>query len=293
MHSMTGYGRGQCRRDGCTVTVELSAVNRKQPDFRFLLPRDLAWLEARLRPQVQERITRGAVTVVFACELAPERRRAQVRVNAELAAAVVLRLREAARSAGISEEVRIGELLAVPGIIEDAGGATADDTVAGTAAEALRLALDALRQMQEREGAALARDMVARLAVLAGLLDEIRGLADGALIQYRERLRERLRLLALDFGPDDDRLAREIAFTAERADVHEEMTRLASHLAQYRDLLAAAPQPAGRNLDFLCQEMAREINTLAAKTPDTTISRHALAFKADLDRLREQVQNVE
>lgn len=293
MHSMTGYGRGQCRREGCTVTVEISAVNRKQPDFRFLLPRDLAWLEARLRPQVQERITRGAVTVVLACELAPERRRAQVRVNAELATAVVIRLREAARGAGISEEVRIGELLAVPGILEDAGAATADDTVAGTAAEALRLALDALRQMQEREGAALARDMVTRLETLTVLLGEIRNLADGALVQYRERLRERLRLLALDFGPDDDRLAREIAFTAERADIHEEMTRLASHLAQYRDLLDAAPQPAGRNLDFLCQEMAREINTLAAKTPDTTLSRHALAFKTDLDRLREQVQNVE
>lgn len=294
MRSMTGYGRGQILHHGVQATIELTAVNRKQQDLRFILPKELLCLEPRLRARAAERISRGAVNIAFTFELTAERRLALAQVDPEFAAALVERFRGLAGRLGINPEIRLGELLAVPGIVQDIQSLLPHDDIAEAATQALDAALTSLRRMQEVEGENLRRDLLGRCAVLEQLAGELATSQDVVLAQYRTRLQERLVQLGLDPVADADRIVREAALIAERADIHEETTRLASHLQQFRQLLEKpAAEPAGRTLDFLCQELGREINTLGAKTCDTPHSRLALAFKTELERVREQVQNLE
>ena len=294
MRSMTGYGRGQSLHQGVVVILELTAVNRKQQDIRLTLPKELLCLEPRLRARVAERLSRGAVAVALTYELTAERRLAAAQVDAEFAVALVERFRALATRLGINSEIRLGELLAVPGVVQDAQSLLPLDDIADAAVLALDAALAALRNMQETEGDNLRRDLLLRSRSLEPRAAELAAGQDAILAHYRDRLKERMVQLGLNPVADAERLAREAALLAERADIHEETTRLASHLQQFRALLETPPdEPAGRNLDFLCQELGREINTLAAKTCDTAHSRLALAFKTELERLREQVQNIE
>lgn len=292
IHSMTGFGQGSAAANGVAVRVEVAAVNRKQADVRLCLPRDLAGLEARLRAQAQARVSRGALTVSVALELAPERRLAQLRPDHAFAKALVASLRESARELGLADDLRLSDVLSLPGVLAEAPMLAAGDECAELAGRALADALDALRAMQAREGAALCADLRGRLARLAALLGAIRAGMDGAVVELRDRLRERLRVLGQECPDDDERLLKEVCFCAERSDIAEEVTRLDSHIAQCQAILAG-DGPAGRNLDFLCQEMGREINTLAAKTGATAVVHDALAFRTELERVREQVQNLE
>ncbi len=292
MYSMTGFGKGGATAAGASVNIEIASVNRKQLDLRLNLPRELGALEVPLRTAVQERLSRGAVNLSLTCELAPERRREMLRVDHGLVAALAAELRAAATAAGLRDDLGISALLAVPGVI----GAPADSQAAAALGElalaALGQALDELRANQQREGDALAADIRARHARLTTLAADIRAGRSQALKEYRDRLVQRLRELALDLPTDDERLLREIAFAAEKADVTEELVRLEEHLGKLAGLLDTAG-PAGRELDFVCQEMGREINTLSAKVRDTGAAMLAMEFKAELNRIREQVQNLE
>jgi len=288
---MTGFGRGTAVRDGNRVTVELSAVNnRKQTDLRFSLPRELSALEPILRNRLQEAISRGSLNINLSYELNPTQRRNRVRLDRDLAAGTIQALQELARETGISAEVRIGEILLVPGVITEELAAPLQ-CLTGLAIEALDTAVAELRQMQAMEGSALQRDLVERHQQLARLLESIQGKADEILRHYQHRLHERIRQLGVEIAVSDERLAREVAFLAERSDIAEEVVRLDSHLKQLKELISST-EPTGRMLDFLCLEMNREISTVCAKTCDTTTADLALAFKAELGRMREQMQNV-
>lgn len=292
MRSMTGFGRGSASRDGHRVMIDISAVNsRKQVDVRVNLAREFAFLEPDLIKAVRANLTRGSLSLTVNCELAAEYRRQRIQIDADLAAGIVRQLRQLGSELQIDGELRLGDLLQIPGLIAETAPEPLPQLVE-TAMEALRNALAALDTMQRREGESLGRDLAARQQRLCTLLDGIRAGADQVLVQCRDRLRDRIRLLELELKLDDERLAREVAFLAERADVSEEIVRLQSHLDRVRELLAADDAP-GRALEFLCQEMGREINTLCAKTPDTTAAAAALEFKTELGRVREQVQNIE
>ena len=292
MRSMTGYGRGEAKGGWGALTIEVTAVNRKQTDLRFALPRELAGLEPRLRLRVQAQTTRGAYNVTLLWNPAAELRAAMVTIDEAAIRAAAARLRALAAELGLSPEIRITELLAVPGVVAD-GPQCSHVDLAGEAAEAaLDQALAAVRAMQEKEAAALSADFQQRLAIMRQAVAEIRGMADLALVNARDRLLERVRLLGLNLDLADERLARELAFAAERSDITEEVTRLDSHLGQFASALGK-PEAVGRTLDFLCQEIGREVNTLAAKTADTAISARALLLKTELERLREQAQNIE
>jgi len=292
VHSMTGFGRGVAEHEGTRVTVEVSAVNRKQVDFRFVLPKELSSLEPLLRQRVLKDVSRGCLTVAVTYQLSSRYRLAQWQVDTEVATHAAARLRELARTLGIADRLTLVDLLALPGVVTEQENLVPLDELTGLVMEAVGQALTDTRRMQAQEGAALAADLRARTGRLDEVLTRIRAAEDDVVRHYRDRLQKRLAVLGVAGGADDDRVVREIAFVVERSDVSEETVRLGSHLAQLRTLLDA-PGDNGRALEFLGQEMQREINTLGAKTCDTAVADLVLQFKNELGRIREQVCNVE
>ncbi|MBT3289187.1 MAG: YicC family protein [Victivallales bacterium] len=292
MHSMTGYGRGMAEREGTRVAVQIAAVNsKKQAEIRFSIPRELGGLEPFVRKQLKERVERGSLNVGLSYELGPEWRGRSVVLDLEVASHVLAELREFARREHLAIDIRVGELVAVPGVVQHQNELP-DDLLRELAQEAITKAVDELDVMREAEGAALAADLKGRCAKLQGLAAEVAARADLAQTQHHDRLRERIAKLGLELATDDERLAREVAFHVDRSDVTEELVRLRSHFEQFTVLLEQAGA-VGRKLDFIAQEMSREIGTLGAKTIDSEISTQVIDFKVELGRIREQVLNVE
>ena len=289
---MTGYGRGRAEDGAARVSVEVSGVNRKQRDIRFSLPRELGSLEPLLAARVQKAIGRGCLTVSLSYELAPEHRNARLSVDTDLAAHAVQRLTELADRVGIDPRLSLSDVLALPGVVVSDEQRLPVDELTQLALSALDAALGELREMQAREGAVLQRDLDGRCQVLRGLLGQMREKDGDVLLHYQRQLRERVRQLGVEVDLDDTKLAKEAVFLAERSDITEEIVRIESHLDQMDGLLGREEAP-GRPLDFLCQELGREINTLAAKARSTAVSQLALAFKNELGKVREQVANVE
>ncbi len=293
MKSMTGYGRGQATCDGSSLTVEIRAVNHKQRDLRLLLPPELAVAEAEAQKLLDGRIARGAVTVAFSFSPAPALRASRLRIDEELATSVATQLGDLATRLGLAATLSAGNLLSIPGILAVAPTCVPEACAHTLVAAALADALAAFDASRQAEGTHLQLDLQANLNQLEALLADIARRQDEVLVHYRDRLLARIRLLDLELKLDDERLAREVAFVAQRADIAEEVTRLNSHLAQFRDLLATSTTPVGRELQFVCQEIHREINTLGSKTNETAIARNVIDFKTILDKLREQIANVE
>ncbi|MDD4538307.1 MAG: YicC family protein [Lentisphaeria bacterium] len=292
MKSMTGYGRATTSADGNQVTVEVSAVNsRKQVDMRFAIPRELGMLEPVLRQQIQEQLSRGSLYVALSYVLNPAARKQMAQVDLDMACHVAANLREVATKTGINGEITLQDILSVPGVVVEAASSPYEP-LKDLAVAALKDALAALDDMRNREGVKLQEDLLMRRQTMIDLVDKITARGDEALLLQKQRLRERIAALGVDLTLDDERLAKELAFFAERADITEELVRLRSHLDQYGELLISNNDP-GRNLDFLGQEMNREVSTLAAKTADLSISNWALALKAELARIREQIMNIE
>ena len=291
MNSMTGYGGGECSQEGFKVAVELSSVNRKQSEISISLPRELEVLEAQIRDEINRRVARGRVTARVTLH-ATEGREA-VQVNRGLAKAYATELRKLAKELKLTGEVSLELLVRAPGVLES--DAQVGDAVAFWPAvhEALQQALVTLLKMRGREGAHLRKDLCDRIAVLRKSVVRVRKEAPLVQKRFREQLLERIRNAGLEeLKIDEDRLLKEVVYFADRSDISEELTRLQSHFQQFDDCLKSA-EPVGRTLDFLAQEMNREINTIGSKANDSAISREVVALKAELEKFREQAQNVE
>ena len=292
MNSMTGFGRGLAEQEGTAVVLEVAAVNsRKQTDIRVILPRELSALEPAIRQRVQERVSRGTLAVTLQYTLASARRAEALDIDVPFAAQVAQRLRQVAAAAGIEAPLTLADLLLVPGVLNEAASAPVE-CVRELAMEALDEAVDGLRLMQQSEGAKLRHDLENRLATVRDRVESIAVRADEALVHQRRRLQERIAVLGLDLPLDDERLAREVAFYAEKSDITEEVVRLRSHLEQFTDLLDE-DRDVGRELEFLCQELNREATTVGSKTTETGVSELVISLKGELARIREQVLNVE
>jgi uncharacterized protein (TIGR00255 family) len=291
LKSMTGFGEGTAARGGIRVSVEISSVNRKQLDVGISLPRNLATLDARVQSRVRQEITRGRITGIIRVE-STGNVAGRVSVDADLAAQYVKGLRAVAEKLKIPDDLGMGDLSRLPGLICVEQDDPDSEKVAAVLDEALNKALRGHARMRQAEGRALAADLRERLVRLEGLMREIRTFAAGVVKHHRSRLFQRLEQAGLEDLASDERVVKEIALFADRCDITEELTRLKSHLAQARRLLRSA-EPAGRPLDFLCQEMLREINTIGSKANGVDITRAVVAFKTELERIREQVQNVE
>ena len=292
VRSMTGYGSGRAATsDGVPCTVEVQSVNRRQGEVVVNLPRELASLEPAMRELVHARVARGRLVV----NVLPQPRAAANNTPAiDRAAArayydAMLALRD---ELGAGGEISIESVLRAPGVLRAGDEPLDPETLRPSVETALRHALDELIKMRAREGQHLADDLRARLEEIRTHLAAIRQRQPDATAHHRQALHERLRRAGLELPIDDERLAKEIVLFADRCDISEEVTRLESHLDQFRALLEK-DEPVGRTMDFLSQEMGRELNTLGAKANDLAIGQLALACKTELDKVREQVQNIE
>lgn len=292
LRSMTGFGEGYAQGDGVRVDVEISSVNRKQLDIMVNVPRALTSLEPSIQEQISRTMSRGRVNVQVATQSATRSSRGTVSVDEALAVQCLTALRATAKKLGLREEVSIQDIMRVPGIIvvHDAG----EDVhrVRPLLEKALARALRNFSAMRNREGTSLGRDIIARLDTMSGYVEKITARAPGLTAHFRDTLRARIRQLAGNLDVADERIEKEVVVFADRADITEELTRLRSHLQQARGIVKQK-EPAGRSMDFLAQEMFREINTIASKASDVVISGVVVHFKAELERLREQVQNIE
>lgn len=291
MRSMTGYGRGESIVNGWKLEVELAAVNRKQADISVNLPASLVELEGAARTRLAKSVSRGRVAAKISLNPSGGGESRLV-FDEGLARQYVASVRRIADESGIDPRLTAGDLFRAPGVFR-LDESDADAAEVGEAFfEALEGALGQLERMQRDEGAHLRADLLARLEQIGEAVESIGRLAPGIPIAHRHLLQKRLTESGLDLDLEDDRLLREIAIFAERCDVTEELTRLGSHLSLFHDYLSA-DEPMGRSLDFLCQELNRELNTIGSKANDAAIARHVVTAKTELEKIREQVQNVQ
>jgi uncharacterized protein (TIGR00255 family) len=293
MKSMTGYGRGECAQNGFKITVELSSINRKQSEISVVLPRELEVLEAQIRDVVNRSIARGRLTARVSLHAAEGRTSARVRLNVPLARAYVRELSRLAKELKLAGPLTLDLLARAPGVFETNEEMADAEDFWPAVEKALNQALATLLKMREREGAHLARDLAARVALMRKSAAQIQQHAPLVQKRYREQLIQRIKTAGVEVPEvEDERLIKEIVYFADRSDISEELTRLQSHFEQFKDCLGSR-EPVGRTLDFLAQEMNREINTIGSKANDSHISRAVVALKAELEKFREQAQNVE
>jgi uncharacterized protein (TIGR00255 family) len=289
IRSMTGFGAGRASVDGEEIDAEARSVNHKFCEVKVRVPRELASLELEVVRTVKERLARGGVEVALR---RGGRNAVAPRVDVGLAQEYARAFRDIQERLGLAGSVELRDVLAAEGVVRLEERPIDGEAARAAVLEAVAQALTALVAMRAREGEALARDLDGRLSQVDSLLGRVEKLVPGSAEHYRARLQERIQEVARGVAIDPARLAQEVALFADRTDVTEEITRLRSHLAQTRGLLAGG-EPAGRKMDFLVQEMHREVNTIGSKSQSAEIATLVVALKAEIERMREQVQNVE
>jgi uncharacterized protein (TIGR00255 family) len=292
MRSMTGYGRGECVKDGFKFTVELNSINRKQSDIAINMPKELVELEPRIRDVVNTELSRGRINVVVAYHQSAAKTEEQVELDMALARAYHRAIQKLQKEMKLNGSLTLDTVLRAPGVMKLAETAVDAEAVWPCVETALRKALTQLVKMREKEGKFLANDLTQRIGTLSTGVEHVRKSAPETVKRYREQLHARVKEAGLDVPLDDERLLKEVVIFADRCDISEELTRLGSHLNQFRDCLKAS-EPVGRTLDFLAQEMNREINTIGSKANAADVSQQVVRMKAELEKIREQVQNIE
>jgi uncharacterized protein (TIGR00255 family) len=292
MKSMTGYGRGSADGEDFAVSVDLKTVNNRFLDVHLRLSGELSSLEPIIKRQISARLSRGRVDVTVNFEKTSQ---TAYELNRPLIAGYVNALREMQKEFSIGGEVDINVLARLPGALQPARDGLGNEVVAGIE-KALAQGLDELERMRAQEGETLRQEMAERIDKIVALVPTIENAASELVDAYRARLQKRIGELLSRNGQlveiDPARLAQEVAYLSDRSDVSEEMVRLRSHLTQFSEALNA-PGETGKMLDFLLQELNREANTTLSKSTDLAIKEAALAIKAEVEKLREQVQNVE
>lgn len=291
MNSMTGYGRGEAARSGAKFTVEISTVNRKQAELSLYLPRELDALESRARDEINAKVSRGRIAARVQWT-AKSGDRAQVEIDRNLAKEYAKEYRKLATDLKLGGEVSLDTILRAPGVLQTSEEELDVESLWTPLRTAVRAALKELLAMRAREGANLKKDLQKRIDALQKSVKAVKRQAPKTVRRHREALLDRLNQSGLDLKLDDERVLKEVALFADRIDITEELTRLESHFGQFADY-AKSKGPVGRTLDFLSQEMNREVNTIGSKANDPLISRLVVAMKSELEKFREQVQNVE
>ena len=290
MQSMTGYGRCQLERDGRVMTVEVKSVNHRFLDTSYRLPRHLAFLDDAVRRGVSARLSRGHVDVFVNYENHRDDAR-EVRVDTALACAYQRAIGELSAALSLSGGLSVEEYARMPDVLTIQEKEEDQQAVRELFDEALSAALCELIAMREREGESMKQDMLQKLTRIEEIRGEIAQRAPLVVEDYRARLSERIAALT-DGEIDEARLITEVAIFADRAAIDEELVRLLSHIAQIRATVELS-EPVGRKLDFLVQELNREVNTIGSKAMDAQISQCVVQAKGEIEKLREQVQNIE
>lgn len=289
LYSMTGYGRAEAPCNGVRLVVEIRSWNGRYLDLKFRLARELSSLEPELRKRIQERLSRGRVEV--SVEVIPEPEEQQ-QLNVPLVKNY-LSLAETIRELGGEGSLSVSSILTLPGILLAREVDLSSPQAVGQIQQAVEQALQAVTEARRSEGEALRQELEQRLGNVERLLGPIGEQARGIRDYYRQKLQDRIAELERT-GLEENRLAQELLFYAERCDVSEELARLESHLQRFRRYLEVPSQGGvGRQLDFLCQELNRELHTILSKSPFPALSELAVEARVEVEKIREQVQNVE
>lgn len=291
MYSMTGYGKGDSRRDSLLVTVEVRAVNHRHADISVKLPRSFMAFENDLRKQIGKALRRGKIDVFVNYELVGGIQSLPV-LNSSLAKAyhnLLLGLKE---DFGLGGDISPEYLAVQKDVVQIKEAEIDQELLSECLKEAAALALTQHVEMRRAEGEETRCDIEGHLLMTENLLGQIEARAPSVPVEWQAKLTDRLARFAPDLAYDPQRLAQEIAMFADRCDISEEIVRFRSHLIQFRKLFED-PEPVGRRMDFLVQELNREVNTMGSKGNDAELTRHVVSLKAELEKIREQVQNVE
>ena len=285
---MTGFGAGNAEVNGQAVYAEISTVNRKQLEIRFSLPRDLTALENDLRKLVQAGLSRGQVAVRISQSSAAG---AAAGINRDRVAALINAARELGKEFNVNGELTMAQVMTMPGVFDDSCGELPED-VKNAAVQALSKALEQLNNMRSAEGTALKAELEGRLQLLENMHRTLLPFTSEIEAQLKQRLLDKLAASDLPVDVQDERFLKELLYYADKSDVTEELTRLSSHFVQFRNFLNGAAG-GGRSMDFLVQEMFREITTLGNKAGSGAVAEIVVKFKSELEKIREQIQNVE
>ena len=288
--SMTGFGRGQAQVDGLSFTVEIKAVNHRYGDVNIKSPRLLVPLESKIKKQVLTVLKRGKIDLFITQEHTSQLANKPV-VDHQVARAYVEAFKDLQQVSGCSGEISLEFLAAQKDVLVLQDVEFDRDKLWDCLSQAIKNALILIQEMRQKEGAATQVDMETRLALLSQFIVELEKSAAKVPLEWQQKLKDRLARLQ-ENGGDPQRVAQEIAIFADRCDISEEITRFNSHLGQFSDLLQLQ-EPVGRQLDFLVQELNREANTIGSKSNDAILTRQVVALKAELEKIREQVQNIE
>lgn len=294
IHSMTGFGRATRELEGIGLEVEARSVNHRHLDLRIRLPRGLADQETRLKQRVQGRLSRGKVDITVS--LAMGASESSLEIDEGIASQYVAAAGRLRAAHDLGAPLDVSSLLALPGVTRLVETEAEAESLLAPLDEAIDEAISALLAMRASEGESLAAEFEGRLATVTGLADAFEARAGEVVEVAKQRLRKRTEQIEREVGlMDEARLHQEIVIAADRLDITEELVRLRSHVDQFRETLASAgaDAPVGRRLDFLLQELGREANTVGSKASDAPLAQDVVELKTELERIREQVQNVE
>lgn len=291
LHSMTGYGKGEAQIDNTGLTVEIKTVNHRYADITVKLPRSLMVLESEVRRQVGQVLKRGKIDVFVNFGQSEESSVAPV-LNRPLALAYRDLLTQMRNELGLSGGVTLEMVIAQKDVIQLREAESSPDVLRECLMAALERALAQLVGMRRNEGEATAADLRERIVQLESLLEDVERRAPVIPREWQAKLTERLSRLQQNLEWDPQRVAQEVAIYADRCDISEELVRFRSHVGQFLAMFDDA-EPVGRRMDFLVQELNREVNTMGSKSNDAELTRAVVAMKAELEKVREQVQNVE
>lgn len=290
-NSMTGFGRANLLVDGREMTVELKSVNHRYLDLGFRMPRHVSFLEDEIRRTLSKRLTRGHVDVFVTYRNTRSDAR-RVVFDPSLLEAYLAAAEECSSKYGLRNDITVSNALRLPDVIDVVEAEEDREAVTALLSEALNTACGELIEMRRIEGERLCSDLLERISRVLAIRDEIAGRAPSVVEDYRVKLNERIAALMQNAEPDPARLAMEVALFADKSNIDEELVRLKSHVDSARELLINGAA-VGRKMDFIVQEMNREFNTIGSKANDKSITALVIEGKAEIEKIREQVQNLE
>ncbi len=291
IRSMTGYGRDQQLLHGRSITVEIRSVNHRYFEFSCRAPRGCAFLEDRLKRSLQSTISRGKVEVSLTLQTI-ESRHTSVAVDHALAGQYLTALRALGEEYSLPDDLTLSSVARLPDVFTLCRDEEDEEELAADVLQVLQNALDRFVAMREAEGERLRADVLSRVVTMEEHLSFVEERSPQTVMEYRARLTAKLTELLNGAVPDEARILTEAAIVADRLAVDEETVRLRSHFAQLRRIMEST-EPVGRKLDFLVQEMNRETNTIGSKCSDTAIAGHVVEMKSEIEKIREQIQNIE
>ncbi len=291
IRSMTGFGKGEANSKLGLFSVEIRTVNHRYFDISSKIPNGLMMLEDRIRELINKDIKRGKVNL-FLSQRSLEKSPGVIKIDKQAVSKYYKLLTEIKKRAGVKEEIKLSHILSFADVIIHEEKSLDIDIMWASIKEAIRKAISDCNKMREREGKALYKDFSARLSIISSYIDTVSESAPLVVEEYKRRLDSRIKDIVKDKPIDEARLETELAIFAKQCDISEELTRAKSHIEGFKKAIEAGEE-AGRKLDFILQELNREINTLGAKANDVKISRIVINIKSELEKMREQAQNVE